>query len=278
MSQHQIADPALDAYAGLAPFYDRFTAGCAYDSWLAQIEQRARVLGLAGRRVLDIGCGTGESFGPLLDRGYEVTGCDLSPEMIEEAVRKFDGRVQDLLVADMRELPPLGSFDLVTCIDDAINYLLSAEELVDTFRGVAGLLAADGVFAFDVNCLSTYRTAFAETFVREDDGGLFCWRGEAETPIAPGDVASATIEGFLETDDGLWQRVSSRHVQRHHPPDTIRDALAAAGLECVDAAGQRPGCRLDDYVDEAEHIKVVYFARLPAHPRGGESAMQIIKG
>jgi SAM-dependent methyltransferase len=269
MSHQRITDPAIDAYAALAPYYDRFTAGCDYDNWLAQIEERAVALGLQGRRALDIGCGTGESFAPLLDRGYRVSGCDLSPEMIDVALGKFDDRVERLFVADMRTLPELETFDLVTCIDDAINYLLSEEELIDAFRGVAEILSRRGVYAFDVNSLHTYNTAFAETFVREDEGGLFCWKGEATTPIEPNDVASATIEAFLETDEGLWQRVSSRHVQRHHPPEAIHDALEAAGLECVGVAGQRPGCQLDDFVDEALHIKVVYFARLRSAARGG---------
>ena len=70
---------------------------------------------------------------------------------------------------------------------------------------------------------------------------------------------------------------SSRHVQRHHPATTIHDALEAAGLECVGVAGQRPGGQLYDYVDEAEHIKVVYFARLRGARKGGEPLMEVIK-
>ncbi len=277
MSHQQTTDPALDAYAPFAAYYDRFTAGGDYDRWLAQIEQRALSCGLAGRRLLDIGCGTGKSFAPLLERGYAVSGCDLSLEMLTQALHKFAHQVEQLFVADMRNLPALGVFDLVTCIDDAVNYLLSEDDLVDAFRSVARVLSPSGIYAFDVNSLHTYRTAFAETYVNEDDGGLFCWRGEATAPVEPGDVASATIEAFLETDGGLWERVSSRHVQRHHPATTIHDALEAAGLECVGVAGQRPGGQLYDYVDEAEHIKVVYFARLRGARKGGEPLMEVIK-
>lgn len=261
MSYLEITDPARCAYAPLAPYYDRFTAGQDYQHWLGQIEFRALGLGLTGRRALDIACGTGTSFAPLLDRGYEVSACDLSPEMVDQARAKFADRVEDLFVADMRELPAFAEFDLVTCLDDALNYLLSPEELATTFAGVRRLLAPGGILVFDVNSLMTYRTAFAQTFMREDDGGLFCWHGEATGPIEPGDAASARIEAFIETDDALWERVSSRHVQRHHPPATIHAALASAGLECLATAGQRPGGRLEDHVDEADHIKVVYFAR-----------------
>src|SRR5919112_1807986 len=92
--------PAAEAYRGLAPFYD---------AWTSHLERRARRFGVSGRRLLDVACGTGKSFLPLLERGYEVTGCDISPEMLAEARAKAPGVV--LEEADMRELPKLGEFD-----------------------------------------------------------------------------------------------------------------------------------------------------------------------
>jgi SAM-dependent methyltransferase len=268
MSYLEIAPPpARAAYATLAPHYDRFTDGYDHEQWLSEIEARALTAGLRGRRSLDIACGTGKSFAPLLARGYAVTACDLSPQMVEVARRKFGDQVEDLFVADMCELPQLGPFDLVTCLNDAVNYLLAEDELEAAFRCVAEVLAPRGVYAFDVNSLMTFRTEFAQTCVREDEGGLFCWRGEATAALEPGDAAAATLEAFLEAGEGLWERVSSRHVQRHHPPASIRAALATAGLECAAVAGQRAGGHLDDHVDEAEHIKLVYFARRATHGR-----------
>jgi SAM-dependent methyltransferase len=255
------ADPAQRAYASLAPFWDRFTADYDYDLWLARIDRRARTLGVFGRRLLDVGCGTGRSFAPMLGRGYDVTACDLSRDMVEVARGKFADVVDELFVADMRDLPACGEFDLVTCIDDAINYMLSDDELVAAFRGVANVLAPGGVYAFDVNSLKTYRTSFAQTFVSEDSGGLFCWRGEASPTFQAGDSASATIEMFIEDEEQVWQRLTGRHVQRHHAPGTVLAALEEAGLECASVVGQWPGCRFDECVDETRQIKLVYFAR-----------------
>jgi ubiquinone/menaquinone biosynthesis C-methylase UbiE len=120
-------DHAAAAYEVLAPYYDVFTAGYAYEQWIAAIEDRALALGLRGRRALDLACGTGNSTGPLLARGYSVVACDISPGMIEVAQRKYPEAANSFLVADMRRLPELGRFDLVLCLDDAINYLLSTE-------------------------------------------------------------------------------------------------------------------------------------------------------
>ena len=260
------SDGTAVQYDCLAPFYDRFTAGYEYESWISAIEARAVLVGLKGARALDIACGTGNSTLPLVDRGYSVLACDISEEMIREARSKRPDQADTFFVADMRDLPSLGKFDLVLCLDDAINYLLSDSELEATFTGVAHALSPEGVFAFDVNSLLTYRTSFAETFLSEQDGVFFTWHGEGTAEIQPGEMASATVEIFAECDDGRWERHTMRHVQRHHPRQAIRAALEHAGLECRLALGQHRGARLEDNVDESSHIKVVYLA---THARRG---------
>src|SRR5690242_890237 len=151
-----MADPAgrsqhaLATYEVLAPYYDEFTAHHDYDAWTAALEALARSCGLSGRRLLDVACGTGKSFLPFLERGYDVAACDVSPAMVHIADAKAGGRAR-LQVCDMRELPALAPFDLVSCIDDAVNYLLTADELVATFAGLARNLAPDGVVLFDAN-------------------------------------------------------------------------------------------------------------------------------
>ena len=251
---------AASAYDVLAPYYDDFTAGYAYERWIDAIEHRAAAFGLRGRRALDLACGTGKSTAPLVSRGYAVRACDISPGMITEARRRYPEHADRFFVADMRELPDVGEFDLVLCLDDAVNYLLSADDLAAAFSCAARVLAPSGIFAFDVNSLRTYRTTFAGDTVREGAGVLLAWKGESEPTFACGDVGAATVEIFASRDDGLWERMSMRHVQRHHPPDAVRSALASAGLECV-VAGQHPGARLVDAFDDETHIKLVYFAR-----------------
>lgn len=255
------ADAASLGYDCLAPFYDRFTAGYAYEPWISAIEQHATQLGLEGTRALDMACGTGKSTIPLITRGYSVVGCDLSEGMIREAQRKLPEHADSFFVADMRDLPPLGEFDLVLCLDDGINYLLNDSDLERAFAGAARLLSPEGVFAFDVNSLLTYRTSFAETFVTDGDGVFFSWRGEATPEIQPGEMASASLEIFAERDDGLWERHGMRTVQRHHPPQAIKTALDIAGLRCCATLGQHRGARLEQAADEARHIKLVYFAK-----------------
>src|SRR4051812_25973282 len=133
-------DPAAEAYDVLADYYDLLTAHHRHDVWLSRLEALALECGLSGDRVLDVGCGTGKSLVPLLERGYRLTGCDQSEGMLARARLAVPPSV-DLFQADMRDLPDAGEFDLITCLDDAVNYLLGDDDLALALSSMAGLLA-----------------------------------------------------------------------------------------------------------------------------------------
>jgi SAM-dependent methyltransferase len=249
---------SAQAYAVLAPAYDLLTARYAYPTWLATIEQLAFRYGLAGRRVLDVGCGTGKSFMPLLERGFEVTACDISPEMVAEARRKADGRA-DVLVADMRRLPVLGEFDLVICLNDGINHLLGLGEVADAFAGFRANLAPGGLLVFDVTTLAAYREV--PDVVVEDEERLVRWRGAPAEMTGPGAEAEIVIDIFTHEGDGLWRRSVSRQRHRHHPVEDLRRLAEQAGLEVAAVLGQRPGAVLDDTLDERVHRKAAVVIR-----------------
>lgn len=253
----------MASYGSLAPYYDAFTSTYDYDGWISAVEALAHEHGLRGRRVLDVACGTGKSFEPLLRRGYQVTGCDISPEMVAAAAEKFAARGAELFVEDMRDLPPLGRFDLITCLDDSLNYLLDASELRAALTGMAGCLDDHGLLVFDCNSQCTYASAFSGHFVREEGDIFFAWRGQGTDDDG---LAQATIDIFAR-GAGSWSREMSRHTQRHHSVETVEECIEAAGLELVAKHGQLSGARLEDDPDESRHPKILYVARLA---RAGE--------
>jgi SAM-dependent methyltransferase len=254
-------DPALRAYEALAPFYDELTAAYDYESWLDGLEALALEHGLPGRRLLDVACGTGKSFLPMARRGYVVTACDLSPAMVELARAKAPPGSAEVLVADMRELPRLGEFDLVTCLDDSLNYLLEGAEMAAAIRGMAANLGPGGLLVFDLNTLGTYERVFCRDSISETNGTLFCWRGDRDATRSPGARFGAKIEVFSHDHGDLWARCPTLHRQRHHPRCEVERAVERAGLELVAVRGQAVGARLEGEPDEERHQKLVYLAR-----------------
>jgi len=261
-----LATPAADAYGDLAPFYDELTREHDYEGWTRHLEEAALRFGVGDTKLLDAACGTGKSFLPFLGRGYTVTGCDISPEMVALASAKAPAA--DLFVADVRSLDRIGSFDLITCLDDSVNYLLDDGDLEAALASLARNLAPDGVLVFDVNTLSTYRTTFARDMTLDGPGVCLLWRGGCSGDEGPGCIAELVIEAFNETGSGLHERVTSRHVQRHYPRPEVERALAGAGLTAAGVFGQLPDGSLDGLADEHLHHKLVYLAQRDA--KGGD--------
>jgi SAM-dependent methyltransferase len=249
-----------------APYYDAFTEESDYEVWTQQILDVATRHGLAGTALLDIACGTGNSFLPFERRGFRVTGCDGSQAMLAEAARKAPEAA--LVHADLRALGALGRFDLVTCFDDSLNYLPDGEALLAAFHGIAANLATGGLACFDLNTLRAYRTTFARDRVVERDGLVFAWRGQCSADAGPRCRAAAEIDVFVPAGDALYERATSRHEQRHFACGEVVELVAAAGLECVAAYGVLDDGTLVPDADEHRHLKSLFIAR---HAKGGDA-------
>lgn len=248
--------PALGAYETLAPHYDAFTHEHDYEGWTGSLVRLLRAHGLRGRRLLDVACGTGRSFEPFQARGWAVTGCDLSPAMLAVARRRAAASTR-LLPADMRTLPRLGEFDLVLCLDDAVNYLDGPDELERAFRSARRQLAPHGLYLFDTNTLATYAGPFSASWSVAAAGAEFHWAGETVEAVKPG----GRFVAHLSIEDGSGDARVSSHVQRHHPVSRVRAALRRAGLRCLGVYGQTTDGRPCRPADEALHTKTIFVAR-----------------
>lgn len=248
----QAGDGASEAYDAFAAAYDDFNHNYMNVQWTGRLLGKAEAAGLAGKRLLDVACGTGLSFIPMLERGFTVTGCDVSEEMLALA-REKAGEEATIAWADMRELPVFGEFDLVWALNDPLNYLLDGEELTAALTGMRRNLAPGGVLLFDVNTLTAYRNFFGSEQVVEHNGRRFVWQGRAVLDeVAAGGIAEAR---FVEEG-----REESRHVhrQRHYGEAEVLAAVAAAGLRCAEVVGELDG-RLETGFDEGVNTKAIYI-------------------
>jgi SAM-dependent methyltransferase len=253
------AGEPLATYEAFAAVYNDFNYRNDYEQWLGAVllpELEAR--GLRRGRVLDVGCGTGRAFEPLLKRGWEIVGCDLSPSMVAVAEEDWGERAE-LHVADMRELPVYGEFELVLCLNDALNYLLDRDELQRALAGFAANLGADGLALFDLNALSAFRTTYGrEEAVIEFEGRSWTWTGLGDGETQPGGLAAARIAG-----DDLAEPVVNQ--ERHFPPAEVEATMRSAGLEPLAMLGMRENgsqILLEEPVDEERDYKFVCIARL----------------
>ena len=257
-----VHEHAVEAYDAVAPFWDDFMEHPGYPAWVRRLEALGTAVRPRGRRALDVGCGTGKSTEPLLGLGYAVTGCDGSDRMLARAAAKLGGSVQ-LVAATLPDLPRLGAFDYVSCLNDVVNYLLAPDELEEAFDAMRANMAPAGVLVFDTSTQTLYRTHYAQLRWREVEGAAILWRGETPTDFEPDGIATAAVEIF--TPDGpAWRRSTSHHVQRHYSEEVVERALACAGLRLESVYGQCDDGRPVYPLDPERHTKAVHVVtRLP---------------
>ncbi|WP_340106741.1 class I SAM-dependent methyltransferase [Rhodohalobacter sp. 8-1] len=103
------------------------------------------------KNIVDVGCGRGRHSIELAERGYNVTGFDLSPQAIERADRIASDRgLQNVtfLVNDMRQ-PLAGRFDAAINLFTTFGYFLENKENERVLKSVNSMLKKNGLFLID---------------------------------------------------------------------------------------------------------------------------------
>lgn len=266
------------AYDRFAPIYDEFNASNNYEMWLGEVllpELERHGLRRIPGKVLDVGCGTGRAFPPLLRRGWQINGCDASPAMLDQALAHAPSPVA-LFECDARKLPAFAAapFDLILVLNDVVPSLLKDGDLERAFDGFRRSLADDGLICFDTPTLGLCRSHFASGNAEEMSTGGWEWRGLSER-IDPGGVYEAQVSGpGVETH---------RHWLRHWMPQQIEAALDSSGLRVVACKGQREeGGRilLDEPFDDERDQRMIWIAghqrKRPGHGLGATGPIGLI--
>ena len=96
-----------------------------------------------GSRVLDVACGTGVLIPDYIRRGADVTGIDISPEMIKLAERKYVlGTGVRFICGDVEAADVGQGFDAIVALQRALPHFPDPERLI---THLSGLLAEGGV-------------------------------------------------------------------------------------------------------------------------------------
>ena len=200
----------------------------------AEVDFLVRTTGLRpGGRVLDVCCGSGRHALPLAQRGYRVTGLDVSAEAIAHARRaaEDDGIPVDLRVGDMRTLPTDVQVDLAICMGNAFGYLEHAATQA-FLAGLAGLVVSGGAVVLDYG--------FAAESVLP---GITL----EEEPMTIGGVEATSVNTY-DTDESRWltEFTFRRGEQVHHGTSVQHVYTAAEVSRLVTEAGFTDVARYGD--------------------------------
>jgi ubiquinone/menaquinone biosynthesis C-methylase UbiE len=240
-------------YHDYAPFYD----GSGQLRFAVLIGQYLRELlvrhPVAGRRALDLACGTGTLALLLADDGWDVTGLDSSAAMLDQADAKAENMATQSQVVfvqgDMRKLKIENEqlrteqatdldvsqftifnsqFDLVTCVYDSLNYLLNERELAACFESVARVLAPGGLLVADMNTRYFLEHDWGTCEVIEQAGLVQVTQSFFDSAAA---CSTMVLSCFAGDDQRGYTRFDETHVERAYAPEVVERLLHSAGLE-----------------------------------------------
>ncbi len=199
------------------------------------------LLGLPqGSSILDLCCGHGRHAIPLAQRGYKVTGQDLSEVFLREAEK--EAQVQDVHVhwlhGDMRNIPFEKEFEAVINIFTAFGYLEDQDEDQKVLQQVSKALKPGGLFLLETLHREGLMRHYAPQLISHYPDGLIVLEERRFDLLTSRNEVKVT----MLFSDG--QRREYSHFLRVYTLTELVQMLAVAGLQVKTYLGSWDGSAL----------------------------------
>ncbi len=220
-------------YNALSESYDLF-----FDkAYLNKIQKRYHNAlmknGIKSGKVLDAGCGTGMLSFYLYDKGYKVTGVDLSEEMLIKARKKsLENNVRiDWYNCDIsKNLSLCKFFDAVVSSLDVANHITDINDLYRFFLNTYEVLNCKGLFVFDINSYKKFSKQYAQNkYVYSAHHSVCVWKNNYNFNT---ELCQMTVETYVKSSNG-YKKKTDVFYERYYSLNQIINLLKKAGFKRV---------------------------------------------
>ncbi|MGM0523955.1 MAG: class I SAM-dependent DNA methyltransferase [Bacillota bacterium] len=216
------------SYQHLAALYDELMQDAPYDEWVSFTES---MLESPVEAILDVGCGTGQITRRLSQKGFQMTGVDLSEAMLIEAANDSSvetSRIQ-WVKQDMRALTGFHDQQLIVSYCDVLNYITEKDDVLKTFQAIHHSLAPEGQFMFDVHSLAHVEAMSDNIYSEVQDDYSYIWFCDQGDTI--GEMFHEMT--FFIKEGDCYQRYDETHHQRTYSMGSYIDWLKQVGFSDV---------------------------------------------
>ncbi len=221
-------------YDGFARHYDLhgwdWFAAMHGDRLAGLLEER----GLAGRRVLDAGCGTGTLALALAEGGFRVTGLDLSEGLLARARAKDQKESVRWVRGDIRDFdlgPGEAPLDAIVCVADTMNHLESLDGWEAAFRRFASHLGPGGLLFVDAVTIRGLERMDRQSVAQVDEQALIV--AVVYEPAAR--RSTLRVTSFRRAEGSrLYERAADTITEWGQPVASVVDALARSGFDRIE--------------------------------------------
>lgn len=128
-------------------YYDLFYKDKDYETESKCVHQKLIENKVAGKSLLELGCGTGKHARIFSQLGYKILGIEKSVSMINSA-QKMENF--ECIQGDIRKIKLKEKFDSVVSLFHVISYQTTNEDIVSVFETAYDNLKENGLFIFDI--------------------------------------------------------------------------------------------------------------------------------
>jgi SAM-dependent methyltransferase len=235
----EVSDVSEAFGASYAEIYDAIYRVKDYEGEVDLIERILVRQGLAGpRRVLDLGCGTGNHALPLARRGHKVVAVDRSPGMLAQARAKASEAGADLCISfrqgDIRKLDLGTRFEAALMMFTVLGYQIEEADFTAALAAVRRHLEPGGLFIFDVwNGLAVLAEQPRERRISLADGATRITRETQPILDVARRICRVCFNLERVDDTGRAENWREEHVMRYYFPDELELALERNELDLL---------------------------------------------
>ncbi|MCL4562266.1 MAG: class I SAM-dependent methyltransferase [Chloroflexi bacterium] len=192
-------------------------------------------VGKSNKSLLDLCCGTGQLAVHFLEKGFRVTGLDLSEHMLsiakENALPYLVAGQAKFIQDDASHFALDERFGLVVSTFDALNHLENEQALQACFRCAHAV--CDGYFIFDLNTRRGLRHWNNVEINDRSEDALIINHGFYD---GVSNKAWTRITGFIREPNGLYERFDETVFNTAYEMENVRDMLIEVGWKDVQFA------------------------------------------
>lgn len=171
-------------------------------------------------KVLELACGTGAILKPLSGK-YEVSGLDISKGMLAKAVKKLPKA--KFYRQSMAGFKINKKFDVILCLFDSINHLLTFKEWKKVFVSAEKHLNEGGLFVFDMNTRGKLKVISSSRPAVLSSGKDLTIMDVAS---AGGELTDWKITVFKHIKEDVYERHDDMARETSFPIKAVKRALA----------------------------------------------------
>ncbi len=224
-------------YQAFAELYDTLMSDVDYESWADYYTRLLSIYGVQTGRICECACGTGSLTIPLYYRGFQVTGIDISREMLWQAAQKSRRRgiAIPFVQQNMKSLNLHRPVDAVLATCDGVNYLMTEEDLAGFFSCARRALRPEGVLVFDISTPYKLKNILCAGMMGEDREDItYMWKNTWHERHRYVDL---DLVFFVRGDDGSYRRIDEHQKQKAWDEKVLKETLWKAGFHTVSFYG-----------------------------------------